>query len=321
MPNRSNLLYIFTDQQRFDTLRCYGNGFVETPHLNALAERSAVVERCYVTQPICTPSRATMMTGLYPHTHRCVDNNDPLPAEHATIAEMLPDDYHKGYIGKWHLGDEVICQRGFDTWVSIEDMYRNHYSKPEYLDTLSDYHHFLVERGYEPAADHCGADVFNRGQAAHMPEDCTKAAFVGERAADYLRGVNPDEPYALYVNFLEPHSPFTGPLDDRYDPDAVPTGPAFLRGPGAQEAEHHHKKVEQFANLTRHGCDLSTEAGWRQLRAQYLGLVTQVDRAVGQIMQALEDSGTADHTVVVLTSDHGEMMGDHHKLTKGVFYE
>ena len=91
--DKPNLLSIFTDEQRFDTLRCYGNDFVEAPRLNALADESFVVERAYVTQPICTPSRSTIMTGLYPHTTGCLSNNMALGSDTRTIAEMVDRDY------------------------------------------------------------------------------------------------------------------------------------------------------------------------------------------------------------------------------------
>ena len=158
MPDRPNLLFIFTDQQRYDTLACYGNDWIETPNLNKLADRSFVFERAYVTQPICTPARSSIMTGLYPHTNGCIELNVPLRQETPTIAEMVSPEYHCGYYGKWHLGDEIIAQHGFSDWVSIEDYYRRYYSKPEYLGQFSDYHHYLVENGYAPDIERFGGE-------------------------------------------------------------------------------------------------------------------------------------------------------------------
>ena len=148
--SKPNLLFIFTDQQRSDTLACYGNTHVQAPNLNAFAEQSFIFEHPYVTEPICTPARSTIMTGLYPHTTGCIGNNIPLKAETPTLAEMVSSDYYCGYNGKWHLGNEVICQHGFDEWVATEDQYRQYYSKDEYFETLSPYHHFLIENGFTP---------------------------------------------------------------------------------------------------------------------------------------------------------------------------
>ena len=219
-PRKPNLLFIFTDEQRADTMACYGNRWIHTPNLNRLAEESFVFQNAYVSQTVCTPSRSTIMTGLYPHTNGCTANNIPLRPETRTIAEMIDQDYVRAYYGKWHLGDEVIAQHGFDDWVSIEDMYRGHYSKEEYLSTMSDYHHFLVKNGFEPNGESHGSKVFGRTMAAKLPEEYTKAAFLGRRAAEFIRS-HRDEPFALYVNFLEPHMPFTGPFNDLYDPAAI----------------------------------------------------------------------------------------------------
>ncbi len=109
---KPNLLFIFTDQQRADTMACYGNTHVQAPNLNALADQSFVFDNAYVTQPVCTPDRSTIMTGLYPHTNGCVGNNVRLNPDVQTLAEMVSDDYATAYMGKWHLGNEVIAQHG-----------------------------------------------------------------------------------------------------------------------------------------------------------------------------------------------------------------
>ena len=322
MPNPPNLLFIFTDEQRWDTLPCYGNGAVQAPHLERLASQGAIFEHAYVTQSICTPSRSSLLTGYYPHTTGCIGNNVALPADMRTIAELVPRDYARGYVGKWHLGDEVIAQHGFEEWISIEDQYRAHYSRPEYSETLSDYHHFLVANGFEPDSESHGARVFSRPFAARFEEPFTKARFVGNRTADMVRRyAGQDKPFLIYANLLEPHMPFTGPLNDLHSPDDVPTGPAFLEKPPENAALVNRMFAEFFTNSEWEGHDLRTEAGWRRIRANYLGLVTLVDNAVGEILQALEDSGEADNTIVVFTSDHGDMMGDHGILAKSTQYE
>ncbi len=317
MPERPNLLFIFTDQQRRDTMACYGNDWIETPNLNALAERSYIFENAYVTQPICTPSRSSIMTGLYPHTSGLTANNIPLKPETKAFVEMLPEGaYHTGYFGKWHLGDEITKQHGFDEWRSFEDNYRRYYSKPEYLELYSDYHHFLVANGFQPDAEKVGKKVFDRNTAASLPEQFTKARFLGAEAADFIQR-NSENPFALFVNFLEPHSPYHGPLDCLYDPFDMPVGPHFLEMPPSGASLRHRRTAAMFKGREH----LKTEDDWRALRAKYMGNVTLVDRAVGDIMKALKESGVADNTIVVFTSEHGDMMGDHHILAKSVFYE
>ena len=125
-PKKSNILFIFTDEQRQDTLGAYWNRLIKTPNLDALAQKSLVFDHAYVTQPICTPARASILTGVYPHSCEMYENNRVLPSDVLTIAEMIEDEgYIKAYFGKWHLGNEEIPQRGFEQkWVSIEEMYK-----------------------------------------------------------------------------------------------------------------------------------------------------------------------------------------------------
>jgi arylsulfatase A-like enzyme len=318
-----NLLFLFTDQQRPDTLGCYGNPLVQTPNLDRLAASGTLFENAYCTQPVCTPSRAALLTGCYPHTTGCIENHTPLPAAFPTLAERLPRDYARAYMGKWHLGNEVIPQRGFDQWVAIDDNYRERYSSPEYLETLSPYHHFLVANGFTPDVEHVGARIFKRSTTARLPEPYTKARFLGQSAANFLRDrAGADQPFALYVSFFEPHPPFFGPFDDMYPPEALPVGPHFRRPPPATASLLNRLIAESYAqSQSLYGQDLTDEQGWRKLRAKYLGLATLVDRAVGDILAALDASGQAENTIVVFTSDHGEMAGDHYMFQKGILYE
>ncbi len=322
MGEQPNLLFIFTDQQRYDTMRCYGNELIQTPNLDGLAEESFVFRNAYVSQPVCTAARSTIMTGLYPHTNGCYSNHIHLRPEVPTLAEMVSKDFLCGFFGKWHLGDEIVPVHGFQRRVVLEDRtYRHHYSKKEYLAKLSDYHYFLMENGFTPDIEVRGARVFSRPMAAKLPEPYTKATFLGQEAARFIRE-NRKNPFILYVSFLEPHGPFTGPFNDLYPPEKIPTGPGFLKKPPEDAPVPNRLLAEHYTQREDYeGLDLRTEAGWRKLRAQYLGLVTLVDRAVGEILGALDESGQADNTIVVFTSDHGEMMGDHGLVAKCVQYE
>ncbi|NJN83887.1 MAG: sulfatase-like hydrolase/transferase [Caldilineaceae bacterium] len=318
--SKPNLLFILTDQQRADSLACYGNTHIQAPNLNRLAEESFVFENAYVSQPVCSPSRATLLTGTYPHTARVPACNIRLPEEIPTIAELVDDDYQCAWLGKWHLGDEIFAQRGFDEWVGSEDSYRAHYSTAERLDQLSDYHHFLIEQGLEPDRELLGQRVFSRHFEASLPEELTKAAFLGERTADFIRNRG-DQPFVAFVSYLEPHPPHTGPLNDLYDPATLPVGPHFLQKPEANASVLNRVMAAYYMESEEYGFDLRTEAGWRAVRARYWGNVSLVDRSVGKILAALEESGQAENTIVVFTSDHGEMAGDHGILGKCVLYE
>jgi arylsulfatase len=317
---KPNLLFIFTDQQRADTMRCYGNDHIDTPNLNTLADKSYVFENAYVSQPVCSPSRATMLCGLYPHTARVPACNVPLPRDVQTIAEMVSPDYRRCYNGKWHLGDEIFPQHGFSEWVGTEDSYRRFFSSPERHQHLSDYHHFLIENGFEPNAETEGQRIFSRHIEASMEEPFTKASFQGDRAARFIRECG-DNPFVLTVSYLEPHPPHTGPLNDYYDPSQLPVGPTFRQKPPANASLLNRVMAAYYMESEEYGYDLRTDEGWRAVRARYYGNITLIDRSIGKILNALEESGQADNTIIVFTSDHGEMVGDHGILGKTVLYE
>ena len=318
--SKPNLLFILTDQQRADSMACYGNTHVAVPNLNRLAEESFIFEHAYVSQPVCSPSRATLLTGTYPHTARVPSCNIPLPSNVPTIAELVDDDYRCAWLGKWHLGDEIFAQRGFDEWVGSEDSYRAHYSSRDRLAQFSDYHRFLIEQGLQPDRELLGQRVFSRHFEASQPEALTKATFLGEQAAAFIRNSD-HRPFVAFVSYLEPHPPHTGPLNNLYDPAGLPVGPSFFKKPEANAALLNRVMASYYMESQEYGFDLRTEAGWRAVRARYWGNVSLVDRSVGKILAALEASGKAEETIVVFTSDHGEMAGDHGILGKCVLYE
>ncbi len=307
-----NLLFIWTDEQRADTMAAYGNAKIHAPHLNKLAGQSIVFRKAYVSQPVCTPSRSTVMTGLWPHTTGCTRNNVPLPSDTPCLPELLGDpDYRTAYMGKWHLGDEIFVQHGFQEWASIEDGYWKYYGKARDRSARSGYHRFLIEHGYKPGA----GNRFSRDFAARRPIEHCKPKFLELQACEFLRR-HRNDPFALYVNFLEPHMPFYGPLDDEHDPNEIDL-PANFADP-LEDNEPLRYRIRRENCRVKYGKDADSI---RRLIARYYGLVTQVDRSVGAILETLENLGLADNTIVVYTSDHGDMMGSHHMVEKCVMYE
>jgi len=312
-----NLLFLYTDEQAFNTLAAYGNPRIEMPSLNRLAQTSSVFEQAYVTQPVCTPSRSTLLTGLYPHTNGCTENNIPLRPDIPCLPEMITrGEYVTGHFGKWHLGDEIFGQHGFDEWVSIEDGYRAYYGPNRDHTTKSSYHQFLVDNGITPSH----GEFFGRGQATRLPEEYGKPAFLGQEASRFIRA-NQSKPFALYVNFLEPHMPFFGPRDDQYNPTDIPLPSNADATPGPEQplkvrlmAEHYRRKG--FGNL-----DLKNGPDWQRMIANYWGLCSLVDTHVGTILQTLDDCGLTENTIIVFTSDHGDMMGSHGLIAKCVMYQ
>lgn len=316
-----NLLFIYTDQQTAATMAAYGNDQIETPNLDRLADRSIVFERAYCTQPVCTPSRSTLLTGLYPHSAGCLSNNDPLDQGVQCFPELSDfSGYRTAHMGKWHLGDEIFPQHGFDEWVSIEDGYRAYYSPGRDRSQHCDYWHWLTEQGVEPPPSEDGFNAFSRRFARELREEQTKAAFLAERASRFIEDCGSD-PFLLYVSFLAPHPPFTGPRNDQYDPDEVPLPANFDAVPGPRSPLRHRLLYEHFRRRGCGGLPLRTEDNWRVLIARYWGLVSHVDAQIGRILDAVEQFERADETIIVFTSDHGEMAGAHRLCAKTVMFE
>lgn len=315
--DKPNLLFVWTDEQRADTLAVNGNRTYRVPALNRLAAESVSFGRCYDTQPVCTPARCSVMTGLWPHTTGLSTNNLILPARTQAMPELLADAaYRTAYMGKWHLGDEVFAQHGFEQWISIEDIYSEYFSPARDPSARSSYHHFLLRLGYKPGDN----DKFSRQFAVRLPLEHTKSAFLAGQASDFILK-HRDEPWMLYVNFLEPHMPFYGPLNDLHSEAEAPLPANYPGLPIEKEPELYRRIREQQLGKGFEGHDLKARAGWQRLNRNYAGLCSQVDQAVARILWALEASGQADNTILVFTSDHGDMMGSHTLIAKSVLYE
>ena len=328
MSDQPNLLFLWTDQQAVNTLGAYGNDQIETPNLDRLATQSTCFENAYVSQPVCTPARGTVMTGQYPHMTGVTANNTPLAVNDACLPELGDfDDYRTCWIGKWHLGDEIFAQHGFDEWIATEDGYHPFYGEDRDKTRRSAYHEYLLEQGYEPDVTDEGHDHFSRGFAARLPEEHSKPAFMANRAIEFIEDCG-DDPFMLFAMFLEPHPPYTSPRDDQYDPKDMPLPPNFSH----DGMDDQIAKVRFVRELVRRGVDHATRdpyllgspptrEEWQELIANYWGLVSLVDTHVGRILDTAEASDRWDNTITVFTSDHGDMMGSHQLFSKMVMFE
>ena len=208
-----NVLLLWTDQQRADTVGPSKDPRLQMPNLERLAQGAAHFQYAYCAQPVCSPARATVMTGVYPHTHGVVDNNIVPDPGIPMITELLrPAGYVTGYNGKWHLGNELQAQRGFDHWVSTEEGYARSHAEEGY----SSYHDFLEARGYTPVRSTPGRDdVWPQHRRGAAGGGRVSPPFRPRRRFRFLE-THRDQPFFLSVNYLEPHAPFSGPLNGFY---------------------------------------------------------------------------------------------------------
>lgn len=320
--NAPNILLICTDQQRFDALGAYGNDEIHTPHLDRLAEQGVLFENCYVNSPVCGPSRASLMSGRYVHAHGAWANGVGLPAHERLFSRDLADHgYDCGLVGKFHVGGacsggrlEPRLDDGFRVFRWAHDPYPG--------SSENAYHRWLraVRPDLYESAVQAGAGT---GFDA-MPTEFHYSRWIGNETIDYLRrSRDPGKPFFFVANFFDPHHGFGAPKEyaDAYrdKPLRRPvTRDQELAGkpPVLTEASHR-----SYAGHAR-GYVEYTESELHDVKVNYYAMVSLVDDEVGRILAALDETGLAENTLVVFTSDHGEMLGDHQLMLKGpMMYE
>jgi arylsulfatase A-like enzyme len=309
---KPNLVLFLPDQQRADTLACYGGVKVHAPNLNKLASESVVFEHTYVTHPVCTPSRSSLMTGTWPHINGCTHNSVPLDRRFRVFPELIQDqDYRTAYIGKWHLGEDGPAGRGFEYYIST--------------DGHGDYSKFLISKGIVPDKSN---GRFSEVAISNLPIELSRPKFLEEHACDFIEKHQHD-PFILVVAFVEPHSPYNGPLNyasplDEVELDLTATLPENEDVPLRYRLMREWQQTEALLDRERLPMQLFfgiTPDEYRSIKQRYLGLVTLVDQSIGAILGCLERCGLTNDTIVVHTSDHGDSLGEHHLFGKETMFE
>ena len=309
---KPNLILFLPDQQRADTIACYGGKKVHAPNLNKLASEAVVFERAYVTHPVCTPSRSSLMTGTWPHINGCTRNSVALDQRFRSFAELIDDkDYRTAYMGKWHLGEDGPARRGFQQWVSTEEP--------------GDYTNFLVSAGLTPGEKNGG---FSELAISNLAVELSRPKFLERHACEFIEKHFRD-PFILVVAFVEPHSPYNGPLNDEHPLSEIDLDPTATL-PGSDNIPLRYRLMREWqqarAILDRQRLPHQfffgvTPDEYRSIKQRYLGLVSLVDQSIGAILGCLERFGLGDNTIVVHTSDHGDSLGAHHLFAKEVMFE
>jgi arylsulfatase A-like enzyme len=328
MAPRGNVLFITVDQWRGDCLGIDGHPVVETPTLDRLAREGTRFRRHFANAAPCGPSRACLYTGTYLMTNRAVLNGTPLDDRFTNIAREvrqlgfdpklfgytdsaadprglpLDDPRLFSYEGVLPGFDAVVDLRGehLDVWAAWLET--KGYDIPDHLMDL-----------YLPADD---PDAAGRGATwapARYAAEHSEAAFLTESLLDWLdaRGPTAHEPWFVHASYIRPHPPYVAPapFHDRYDPADVPLP---VRSEGLELERAQHPLIA--AALSVGVAAPADEAEMRQLRATYYGMMTEVDAQLGRLLDGLAERGELDRTLVVLTSDHGDQMGDHGMVDK-----
>ena len=319
--DRPNILLIYTDQQRWDALGINGNADIKTPNLDQLGDEGLNFDRFFVQNPVCMPSRISMLSGLYPSTLGILRNGVPVSEDTTTLPHLLHNyGYHCANIGKLHFLPHANRDHrdphpayGFDHLEisdepgCYEDAYRAWVSRkaPEEMDAIS--------VGLPPATS-IWQKTMQVDDGIHHPDerfpkeaipfgsrsDLTHSAFVAEQTMAYVEQ-HRDEPFFCIAGFYSPHSPWVAPQTfiDLYDPESLAL-PEFPLEANARRSEAAFSDQEL-----------------RAARQGYYAMVSEVDHHVGRILACLEELGLAENTIVVFTSDHGEWLGEHLRYGKG----
>ena len=309
---KPNLILFLPDQQRADTIACYGGVKVHAPNLNKLAAESVVFKRTYVTHPVCTPSRSSLMTGTWPHTNGCTRNSVALDRRFRSFAELVNDkDYRTAYLGKWHLGEDGPARRGFQQWISTEEP--------------GDYTNFLVSAGLIPDEKN---GAFSELAISNLPVKLSRPKFLEKHACEFIEKHFRD-PFILVVAFVEPHSPYNGPLNNEHplseiDLDPTATLPESDNIPLRYRLMREWQQARAIRDRQQLPCQFFfgiTPDEYRSIKQRYQALVTLVDQSIGAILGCLERFALREHTIVVHTSDHGDSLGAHHLFGKETMFE
>ena len=317
-PGAPNILHIMTDQQQWATLA--GRSLCRTPNLNRLSEQGMLFERSYTPSAVCCPARAMILSGAY-HWHNGVYNqvHSP-PSVHRDMnadvvlysARLRDAGYRLGYVGKWHASYvRTPLDFGFHEVANLEgcdpQLIRKLDDNPDRVERPRGALRSVPQRQFSWP----GSEPFTMWGYRDGPEEATPEYYRAECAIRMLkRFARGTQPWHLEAHFVQPHDPYM-PLKkylDRYDPRAVPVprsfGDTFEGKPGL-----HRRESEIWGAIT--------EADYRDGRAHYYAYVEQIDAQIGRILDALDETGQAANTLVVATTDHGDMAGAHRMWLKG----
>ncbi|PDH37780.1 MAG: sulfatase [OM182 bacterium MED-G24] len=315
-----NIVLFMTDQLRRDALGCYGNEICRTPNLDKLAQEGTRFDQAYAVSPVCSPSRASLMSGRYPHNHGVMINthiaptwNRGLPADSPTFSRQLKDaGYVLDYAGKWHVNEDLGPEDfGFDRH-GLSGNARRSVNMRKRVDPMK-----LYEPGTESVIE------FERGR---MVVAGTSTGTVSEHPTSQVtdQGIQMlreratgDDPFFLRIDVVAPHfaNRVPEPYASMYDPASIPPWPNFDETFEDKPAGHLRKHQEWHL-------EDKDWAWWQQVIAKYYGDVTLIDDCVGRVLDAIRECGIEDGTIVVFSTDHGDAAGSHKHFEKsGTMYD
>lgn len=344
MPAAKNVLWIMADQLRFDYLSCYGHPHLKTPHIDALARRGVRFDRAYVQSPFCGPSRMSYYTGRYCHSHGATWNGFPLRVGEPTLGDHLrPLGVRTALVGKTHMAADLegmkrlgidpashigilVSQCGFEPFERDDGLhpYGPYDPNPAYDD-------YLRRQGYNganPWNDWANSAAGEAGEVlsgwllghdnlpARVAEEHSETPYMTRRAMDFIESTG-DRPWLCHLSYIKPHWPYIvpAPYHAMYGPEHVL--PA-VRSEAERATDHPVYRAYQATRVCR---AFSEDRVRKRVIPAYMGLIKQLDDQLGHLFAFMEARGLFDNTMIVITSDHGDYLGDHWMGEKDLFFE
>jgi len=337
---RPNVLFIITDQQPVSTIGAYGNDMARTPNLDRLCGEGLRFDRFHISAFPCSPSRACFFTGQYSHNHGVVQNDILLRDEIPSMGNLFKAaGYQTAYIGKWHLGGNMYAESEQDrwSWHRLADPERYKFDKTgpwrggedlpqcgftdKWVGGWTHYRGYIRDVGLGELLEKCRRLGNHNiapscGEGKHMyslvPEEHHMSAFLAGEAEKFIREErDPNKPFCMVLSFYGPHLPVAPPKpwDEMFDPAKVPL-------PDNHDDKLEGKPFGQRRNWRCYRLPEWTDMQFRDYVARYWGYCAYIDRQVGRVLKALDDNKLADDTIVVFTSDHGDMVAAHGMIWK-----
>ena len=293
-----NVVFILADDHRYDAMSCMGHQFAETPHMDAMVREGVHMRNAFVTTSLCSPSRASILTGLYTFRHRVIDNQRAVPDGTQFFPQYLQAaGYKTGYVGKWHMGAHNDNPRpGFDYWVSFKG--QGHYLPP-------------------------GPEYTINVNGERVKQDGYITPLLTKYAIDFMeQQTDSDQPFFLYLSHKAVHANFTP--EDKYDQKFADK--KFNRPASETKLEENTLNRPRWLLDQRnswHGVDFPyhSELNIEQYYKRYCEALCSVDDSIGDVMNQLEKMGIRDETMVIYMGDNGFMFGEHGLIDKRVAYE
>lgn len=308
--SKPHLLLIMCDQLRADALGCYGSTFVQTPNINRLAAGGMVFERAYSQTPVCVPARHGLISGQAPFEIGLLENSKCGAVDHPLPEQLRECGYFSEAVGKMHFSPPRR-HHGFDRMYLSEEI-PGHFADDEFLQYLRESGFGHIHEPHGQRSEHYYAPQISR-----LPKEHHTTAWTAKVTCEQLR-LNQNRPTFIFSSFIKPHPPFDPcrPYDTLYPPERIPLPVGWKT-----ENPSGDYLVDMQNDYKVNGIENVSDDAVRKMRAAYYGCVTQIDDQIGMILNTLDQCGLAENTLVVLTADHGEMLGDHNSFGKRTFYE